>query len=233
MLHGDSSMATGAGIENTSGLSDVAAQQCFIAAYPSAVAGIWDNVADVGFIQAVVADIEAQDLITANRRFLIGHSGGARLAGKISCTWSSEIAAFAQVSYVLRNSDTRDCANAPAKPVLIMHGTGDLLNPHNGNATQLSAQESAEFWAEKFGTSSPFVSDFYLKLDNGKTEVGQLSSWSAPVKFYSLTGGGHPFPSSHPDTNIRSKKGGPTVTEIGNETLDPGAEVIWTFFKAQ
>ena len=233
-LHGDSGNASGAQVEKQSGFSYVAEQQCFIAAYPYAVRGIWDNNADVGFVQAVVSHIEGQYAIVANRRFLAGHSGGARLAGKISCAWSSAIAGLAQVSYVLRKADTRDCASAPAKPVLVVHGTADPSNPYEGDpaTNQLSAVDSAKFWADKYGAGvAPFVSEFNLRLDNAQTAIGQLSSWAAPVKLYTLTNGGHPFPSSNP-IKSRSSVVGATVTEIGNETLDPGANVIWTFFRA-
>ena len=232
-LHGNNANSSGANMETQSGFSNVAEQQCFLAAYPYAVNGVWDNNADVGFVQAVVADIEKRFVINTNRLFLVGHSGGARLAGKISCVWSSAVLAFAQVSYNLRSADTHDCATAPAKPALIMHGTADTLDAYNGNPSinQLSSPDSAAWWASKYGTGSPFISDFNLTLDNGQTQVGQLSAWSYPVKFYTLTGGGHPFPSSHPQQQ-RSNTGGPTVTSIGNETVDPAANAIWTFFRS-
>lgn len=222
-LHGNNANSTGAGFETQSGFSNVAEQQCFIAAYPYALKGVWDNNADVGFVQAVVADIESRFVINTDRLFVVGHSGGARLAGHIGCTWNA-VLAFAQVSYSLIQKDEIDCQTAPAKPVLWMHGTADTQNAYDNGA-------SAIFWASKYGTGSPFVSSFNLTLDNGQTQIGQLSAWSYPVKSYVLTGGGHPFPSSHPQA-ARSSNGGPTVTVIGNETVDPAANVIWTFFRS-
>ena len=233
-LHGNNAASSGSGMETQSGFSNVAEQQCFLAAYPYAANGIWDPVGDVGFVQAVVADIENRFVVNADRVFLVGHSGGAQLAGSVACAWSSAIAALAQVSYDLRAGDARNCSSAPAKPVLIMHGTGDTRDPYNGNPTinQMSASDTAAYWAGKYGSGVPFVSEFPMTLDNGQTQIGQLSTWAAPVRFYTFTGGGHPFPSSHPQP-YRSSNGGPTVTVIGNETVDPGANVIWTFFRSQ
>ena len=231
-MHGNTALlASGDRMEAQSGFSNVAEQQCFIAAYPSALTGSWDNNADVGFIQAVIADIEKRYRVDSSRRFLAGHSGGARLAGKISCTWPSGIAAFAQVSYSLRFEDVSDCATAAAKPALVMHGTADTISPYDGGRNVISAPDSAAFWADKYASGSPHLSEFNLKLDTGDDMVGELSSWSAPVKFYSLTGGGHPFPSSDA-SRVSSTGGGPTVIEIGSETQDPAANVIWTFFRS-
>lgn len=212
-LHG--SGGNGSNMEGKTGFS-VVAERGFVAAYPSALDGSWDKVADVGFLQAVVADVEAQVAIDPGRLYFVGHSQGGGMASRMACAWS-RVSALADVSHALSASDEAYCASAPPRPVVVLHGT---VGPGSSFA---DARDTAQFWAAKYGSVSYATASVDLLLGSGAAQVGTAYSASVPVVLYKLTGGGHSFPST---TFIQSD----TVVRIGEVDTNPGAEVIWSFF---
>jgi polyhydroxybutyrate depolymerase len=146
-LHGG--LGSGQQFEQQSGFDGLAEANHFIVVYPNGTAirpgsneFVWnagsccsvadqnhENVNDVGFISALITQLETHYDIDKNRVFATGHSNGAMLAERLACQLSDQIVAIAVQSGTL----TIDRCE-PAKPVaaLEIHGTADLNVPING-----------------------------------------------------------------------------------------------------
>ncbi len=219
VLHGLG--GTGNDIENRSGFSRLADKTCFVAVYPNAYNGSWDLVHDVGFLSTVLTNVSYDP----NRLYVVGYSQGGGMAESFVC--SRPATAFSVVSQVVPQYIANHCPGA-ITPAMFMHGTDDPISPYLGDADSLSTFASAKFWADKFGETLESAPPIPIRLDNNLTYNATVML-SKSVAFYSLSYGGHPFPSSRPARYNTSM--GHTVVSIGSASVDPGAQVIWDWMK--
>lgn len=160
-LHGSGEL--GQDMETKTGLSQLADQEGFIAAYPDALNKDWnvDGTApedNVAFIQALIAHIQQIRTIDPQRIYLVGVSDGGLLAQKIACENPGQIAAIVTVAASLPVEFANHCqANIPV-PMLMINGTADEIVPWDGgseDAVQLGQgisippmPEVAQFWQQ-------------------------------------------------------------------------------------
>jgi len=148
VLHGAGS--NGARMENATGLSSLAKADNFIVVYPNGtqaadIAGqlAWNadgccgaprrtQVDDVGFITAVLDDVEKQFPVDASRIYFAGFSNGGMMSYRLSCELGDRVAGIAVVSGAF---NVADCDRNDTTDVLIVHGTGDLTVPYRGGPT--------------------------------------------------------------------------------------------------
>jgi polyhydroxybutyrate depolymerase len=148
VLHGAGGNAAKA--EFATGLSDYAQSDDFIVVYPSGtqVAEIpeqlgWNadgccgvpaasGVDDVGFITAVLDDIESKYAVDAERIYVAGFSNGGMMTYRLSCELGDRIAGIAVIAGAFNVSE---CESDARTDVLIVHGTDDQTVPYRGGPT--------------------------------------------------------------------------------------------------
>ena len=178
VLHGAGS--NGARMENATGLSSLATADNFIVVYPNGTLAAdiegqlaWNadgccgaprrtNVDDVGFLSAVLDDVQRQFPVDASRVFLAGFSNGGMMSYRLSCELGDRIAGIAVVSGAF---NVADCDRDDTTDVLIVHGTGDLTVPYRGGPTNertaarfgqwnnASVADATQKWIERDGCS--------------------------------------------------------------------------------
>lgn len=212
VLHGSS--ADGEDIRATTNMDSVSEANRTIVAYPNGVRGAgglfpsdWnagnccgaasrENIDDVGFIKAMIAQLATSLPIDTRRIYVAGFSDGGRMAYRLACELSSQIAAIAVVSGSLRESD---CEPARAVPVIAIHGTDDDIVPYNEDPDTPPALEmtgaaatlppSVQFWISANACTGGTTSAFSSRVDRTT-----FSACTADVAFYSVAGGGHEWP---------------------------------------
>lgn len=117
------------------GLNETAQRHGFLIAYPNAIDAVWGilpdrTAADVAFFDALLKHLSATYLISADRVYVLGMSNGGYFAQLLTRERSDTIAAVASHSGLL-GLETLGGINAARKfPVLIVHGTLDLIFPY-------------------------------------------------------------------------------------------------------
>src|SRR5262249_1064841 len=87
------------------------------------------DVNDVGFINAVLDDVEARAAIDPNQVFITGFSGGGSSAYRVGIELSKRVAAIAPVSgHLWLSNPTLDYPIS----LILFAGSADPLNPLNG-----------------------------------------------------------------------------------------------------
>lgn len=213
VLHGSSGSADE--IRQTTGMDSLSEAGRYLVAYPNGVQGggglypsDWnagaccgaagrENIDDVGFISAMIAEIGANLALDKRRVYVAGFSDGGRMAHHLGCQLSSTIAAIAVVSGSLKDESC-----TPAKPVALfaVHGTSDDEVPYDDDAltdppaslTGVAATlpPSIQFWAatDKCGTAT------LTKTAADVTRASFSTCTGAEVVFYSIEGGTHAWP---------------------------------------
>ncbi len=160
------------------------------------------DVDDVGFIRAVIAETKRHLPIDPRRVYVAGFSDGGRMAYHFACAASPEVAAIGVVSGSL--VDAR-CKPARPVPVAIIHGTADKDVPYADSALSpfpfhaspelLALPPSARFWAMVDGCSSAVARVIAPTV----TRTMFRSCTGADVAFYSISGGAHSWPGGRKD----------------------------------
>jgi polyhydroxybutyrate depolymerase len=205
--------------DRLTGFGEVAGEQGFALAMPSAVGEIWNDGRDaapggmrpddVGYLAAVIDDAVARPAIDSRRVYVVGMSNGATMAARLACERADRIAAFAQVAGTVGADVAATRRPARPVPILSIHGTADDYAPYEGGARHtlrgrivlrhavgpsLGVDEWARFWVEANGAlDGPVVSE--LPPDT------IIRTWHGPspcsdVAFYRIEGAGHTWPGS-------------------------------------
>jgi polyhydroxybutyrate depolymerase len=225
-----------------SGFNKVANQNGFIVAYPNGTSRLSDdklltwnggnccgyaqekNVDDVGFVRAIVTDLQSLVAIDAKRIYATGMSNGGILSHRLACEAADLFAAVAPVSGTLNFSPCN-----PSQPISVIefHGTADQNIPYDGgfgpkslvNMNFASVKDSIGFWTS-FNRCSPQPQT--SSFDDIRHETWAGCSGSASVELYTIIGGGHAWPGGTPG---RSDAYQPTQTISASR-------LIWEFFAA-
>lgn len=144
-------------------MSDIAAARGFAVAYPAGLDDSWNagsccgdsmsgDVDDVGFVRALVDELDASLCIDRRRVFATGMSNGGFLSHRLGCEASDIFAAIAPVAGVL-GIPAEDCMPSRVVPIHRTHGTLDQLVPYDGGGLtdSPSVRDSIEGWVERNG----------------------------------------------------------------------------------
>lgn len=137
MLHGGFGSAQQA--EKSYHWDDEAAREGFVVAYPNGDRASWNvgrccgparanNVDDVGFLHALVSQLEQTDGVDPTRIYAVGMSNGAMMTYTWACRDPGELAGIGPVA----GSLLTDCPNPHPITVVAVHGTADENVPING-----------------------------------------------------------------------------------------------------
>lgn len=220
-----------------SGLNAQSDAAGFIVAYPNAYGEqkSWngghccgeaarDNTDDVGFVRALIEELDTYLNLDRGRIYATGFSNGANLTYRLGCEMADQLAAIAPVSATQAREDMEACRPSRPLPVLHFHGTDDEPNPYNGGVTPggaqfISVSDQIAFWVSANGCpaapqrseSGSVIHDVYAHCRGG-----------AAVELYTVTGGKHAWP------------GGEAVSlRMGQPTMEISAtSLMWEFFLA-
>src|SRR5258706_5854499 len=183
------------------------------------------NVDDVGFVRAIIADLQSIADIDTKRIYATGMSNGAIMSYRLACEASDLIAAIGPVS------GTQNIAPCePKEPVSVIHfhGTSDQHVPYAGGVGDASltdvdfasVQDSLRFWLDYDRCpSTPRNDDFADVQHSAYTGCAQGSA----VELYTIVGGAHAWPGSSGPGRV----GGDQPT-----TSISATQLIWEFFAA-
>jgi polyhydroxybutyrate depolymerase len=225
-----------------SGFNQVADQHGFIVVYPNGTGRLSDdklltwnggtccayaqekNVDDVGFVRAIVAELQQQAAIDSKRIYATGLSNGAILSQRLACEAADVFAAIAPVAGTLNFSP---CNPSQPMSVIEFHGTADQHIPYEGgkgpeslvDVDFASVPASVGFWTTLDGCKPQPQTDSFNDIQH-ETWTGCVGSTS--VELYTISGGGHAWP-------------GGTSGWPGSDQPTPtisASELIWDFFAA-
>jgi polyhydroxybutyrate depolymerase len=149
---------------------------------------------DIGYILAVVQDIESKYKIDPKRIFIFGHSNGGFMANRVACDAADKFAGAVSLAGATYKDQTKCAASAPIA-YLQVHGDADMVVPYaGGHPENISilpvapgAIETTQDWAKKnrcdikADTSTPPF-DIVADLDGNETTA---------LKFQNCEANGH------------------------------------------
>jgi len=242
MLHGGGGNADNA--ESMSGFSPKADREGFIVAYPDGTGGgrapmfTWNaghccgyamqnKVDDVGFIGALIDQVQRDHRIDPDRIYVTGMSNGGMMSHRVGIGLADRVAAIAPVVGAVFGDEA-----SPRAPVsaIIINGMRDESVPYEGGKSgglgarawdgtpTRPAVEQGSFWASA-GRCNPTPRE----SDGGGYTLWQYDCPSpVGVARYAITEGGHAWP------------GGRRGSRRGDDpgTVLDATDVIWDFFRA-
>ncbi|XXF77042.1 hypothetical protein P2318_28910 [Myxococcaceae bacterium GXIMD 01537] len=180
---------------------------------------------DVGFVDALLAELASRVCVDARRIFATGISNGGFLSYRLACERASLIAAIAPVA---ANQTASPCNPERSVPVLHFHGTADTVIPYNGGSIPLgasypSAPETVAEWAQRNGCAGPLQETYQRGDSTCLTHTG-CAPEGAQATLCTVVDGGHTWP------------GGliPPEAGLGYTTKDLDAtREMWRFFQVR
>ena len=143
-----------------SGMVAVSDQAGFLVAHPDGVRNAWNagtccgnaEVDDVGFIRAVVADLEGAANIDARRVYATGLSNGGAITQRLACDAADLFAAAAPMAFPIPARPISECRPSRTIPVLTFMGLTDVLVRYDNGAFG-SAPGTLDYWHDLDGCS--------------------------------------------------------------------------------
>ena len=225
-----------------SGFNAVADRYGFLVVYPNGTGRLSDdklltwnggtccgyaqekNVDDVGFVRAIVADLQTLVTLDPHRIYATGLSNGGLLSQRLGCEASDVFAAIAPVAGTLNLP-----ACSPAQPVSVIefHGTDDQHIPYEGgygpeslvDVDFASVKDSVDFWISVNGCDSQRQTDTFEDIQH---ETWKDCAGTTSVELYTIVGGGHAWPGG--------ERGWPDADAPPRSIS--ASELIWEFFAA-
>lgn len=222
-------------------MNEVADTMGFLVVYPNAIppgfnTGLslpsgWPSlpdVNDVGFISNLIDTIKVKYDIDLNRIYCCGFSNGSFMTIKLACQIGHRFAAGATVAGVMLDTLKVHSDQLGSFPILMCHGTKDLLQPYNGDASlgKWSVEETLNFWIQNnnclLEADTISLPDIYGADGCTVNKISYIDcSDSTQVVFYKVINGGHNWPSGTFSNPF-----------IGNTNRDININVeIWNFLK--
>lgn len=150
------------------------------------------DVDDVGFVAALLDDLERRVCVDPERVYATGLSNGGFFSHRLACELSERIAGIAPVAGVI---GIERCEPTRPLPVVMFHGTADTLVPYDGGGLGgfPSVADTTSDWAARNGCDdTPEV--VYEQGDVTCIEHGGCTD-EATVRLCTVDGGGHTWPS--------------------------------------
>lgn len=210
--------ANAAKAERVTGFTADANDDGFLVAYPNGTAAnaidgelAWnagaccgvpkaDNVDDVAFVMAMIAELGSEYAVDPERIFLVGFSNGGMLSYRLACQYGNAFAGIAVVGGALNYSPCR-----PPTPVsvLIVHGTTDATVPYGGGPTN---DRTAARFGQWSNSSVEFATEFWLETDRCELDAVSITEDPLAIDSYldcalgsrvqvaTIAGGTHTWP---------------------------------------
>ena len=237
------------------GMNELADEHGFLVAYPQGTADSdgnnffnvgYDfhsssNVDDVGFVRAIVQEIEGAYGLNKDAIFATGMSNGGDMSFLLACEASDLFRAVAPVAGSMMTNMLSQCEPEIALPVLEIHGDEDRITRLDGDKDNKDGwgaywdlETTMAFWAKKNGLSEK--KETLSEYPGGDGKLVRSMTWhseerSREVRFLVVKGGGHDWPGG------RFNKWSPTywlgrlAFDFGDNQAFNSSELIWSFFQ--
>jgi polyhydroxybutyrate depolymerase len=244
-LHGGGGGAIYQANDQIYGLISKSEQAGFIAVFPNGISATpngmlatWnagaccaqardENVDDVGFLRAVVADVSRRVQIQPQRVHAIGMSKGGMMAYRLACEAAD---VFRGIMAVAGTDNTTHCAPSKPVPVLHVHARNDDRVLYDGGAGEKFRREElvADFvsvpatvgkWVELNHAANAPVR--VLAVDGAWCDLHAAGADGAPVKLCVTATGGHSWPGGSKDRGDEA----PSSAVRAND-------LMWEFFSS-
>ena len=200
-FHGSGS--TGASMAGYSGFSVVADGEGFLAVYPDAIGGVWNQGStatnapdDVRFTADLLDVLDDRWCVDPRRVYATGVSNGGGMVARLGCQLSARTAAIAPVagSY----AGLPPCHPDRPVSVLEIHGTRDSVVPYAGSPPHGAGSVPAFLaaWRARDGcatrTTQHSIAPHTLQIDAMRCAQGTA------VRHIQIGGGWHQYPGASP-----------------------------------
>ena len=186
------------------------------------------NIDDVGFISAMIDDLETKFAVDNKRIYATGISNGGMMSYRLGCELPEKIAAIAPDE---PPAVPNGCA--PKKPISVIHvqGTADPCTPYNGGegggclpgAEKLITQSAKEM-VDTWKTFNHCTGNPKTTYQKGETNCISFScDAGTEVTLCTVQGGGHTWPSGN--QYLPADKVGPVSYDISFDQM-------WTLLQA-
>lgn len=151
---------------------------------------------DVGYLRAVLADVEEQMSVDAKRVFALGVSNGGFMAHRWACEPGGDLTGLVSISGAAPGSTDPPCRATVPVHVLQIHGTDDVTVRYDGgrmDAPHPSARASALSWCARDGCS-PDARSSKFRTREWYTQPTTSELWKgskARVALWTVEGAGH------------------------------------------
>lgn len=177
---------------------------------------------DVGFVSAMIDELDQNYNINLNRVYSTGMSNGGFMSFELACSLGNRIAAIASVTGAMPVGKFNTCNAPKPTPIMQIHGTNDPTVPYNGNGTMESIEDIVDFWVNQTNCNpTPTVTNVPdIDMSDGSTAEHYLytgGDQNTTVEHYKIINGGHTWP------------GAPVDIGVTNHDIDASIE-IWRFF---
>jgi len=186
----------------------------FITVYPDGLEGSWTigcqesctfaeelGADDVSFLNALTGHLAEHLPVDTDRVYVAGYSQGGSLAYLYACQSPNPPAGVAVTSGLLHRHVADNCAPGASFPVLITHGTADLLAFYAGFGEEgpfLSVPGAVDLWREEMGCDAEPVREDFPDLAGDFTTITSFRftgcDSGSEVLHYRVNGGGHTWP---------------------------------------
>jgi polyhydroxybutyrate depolymerase len=148
---------------------------------------------DIGFIDALLAEITAGYALDSSRVYATGYSNGGDFTYTLACYSSDRITGIAPVSGLMWQQTLLDCSLAHPTALMSFNGTNDSARPYEGyEGYLLSVDATLAFWADENGLddapSVDNIQDSGLTIERSLYEGG---TDGVAMTHYKVIGGGH------------------------------------------
>jgi polyhydroxybutyrate depolymerase len=220
----------------------------FIAIFPEAFAGNWNDgrenemaqsyrqdIDDVAFVDKILEKVKTEYPIDLNRIYAAGFSNGAIFCHYLAARRSTLFAAIAPVSGQLAFPFSKKFRPKDSVSVLEIHGTSDPVVPYNGGRITddggevIGVEATVEYWSRADGCKSRYLQLPMADLNPNDDCYPDKFLWAdgrhdTDVVLCRVVGGGHTWPGSTLPFYFFF---------LGNVCLDFNAsQMIWDFFRS-
>jgi polyhydroxybutyrate depolymerase len=185
------------------------------------------NVDDIGYVKAMLDDLEDLFKIDAKRVYATGYSMGGIISYALACEMSDRIAAIAPVAATMQNPPETRKAKRPV-PVMHFHGMKDDHCLFEGGVGENAkdkmdrpaASEGIDWWVKHNGAGDKPTKTGKV----GEAEFIQYGEDNAPgtVVLWKVWNGGHTWPGG--TSTLPEDRVGPVSQDI------KASELMWEFF---
>ena len=237
------------------GMNELADENGFLVAYPQGTKDSDGNnffnvgydfhssstVDDVGFVRAMVEEIDNQYELNKEAIFATGMSNGGDMSFLLACEASDLFRAVAPVAGSMMTNMLNQCEPETALPVLEIHGDEDRVTRLGGDkenedgwGAYWDLETTMAFWARKNGLLER--KEVLSEYPNGDGKLVRSITWHADdhlreVRFLVVKGGGHDWPGGSFNKWKPSYWIGRMAFGLGDNQAFNSSEIIWSFFQ--
>ncbi|MBZ5720583.1 MAG: alpha/beta fold hydrolase [Acidobacteriia bacterium] len=195
---------------NFTHFDSLADEQGFIVAYPDSFNRSWNDTRglspadDVGFVRALIAELQRSTGIDPKRVYATGISAGGFFSQRLACDLADKIAAVASVAATMPESLVPVCKPSQPISVMFMNGTKDPLVHIEGGpvlrdrGVAIALAAAAKFWRDLDQTTPQAMTEDLPDHANDGTTVHREEfdggKQGTQVVVYTIVGGGHTWP---------------------------------------